>query len=136
MEYQIHTIPDEDLPLSNSKWPKKAFGFAVSIASLYIILCLVAIFLPISAPSVAACCLLIHCIVVGILLPTKIIGETPNLKRYVLAHLTEPVPIMPWQLLDDERVAISAFCEDLALDLSENRFEKEASTTIIESQDF
>ena len=135
MEYQLHSIPDEDLPISNSKWPKKAFFFAVSIASLYIILCLVAIFLPISAPSVAACCLLIHCSVVGIILPMKIIGETPNLKRYVLAHLSEPVPIMPWQLIDDERVAMSAFCDDLALDLSENRFEKEAST-IIESQEF
>ena len=73
-----------------------------------------------------------HCFVVGILLPMNIIRESPNLKSYVRAHLTEPVPIMPWQWID-ENLAMSAFCDDLALDLSQAQNEKELST-MIESQ--
>ena len=129
VDYQLHTIPNEDLPISSSKWPKKAFFLAINIASLYIVLVIIAHFLPIPTSSLAVMNLLIHSFVVGILIPLNIIRECPNLKFYVIAQLKEPTPIMPW-VGGDKGYNIPPFSEDLGFDLSDCD-QIEASTTEI-----
>ena len=129
VDYQLHTIPNEDLPISSSKWPKKAFFLAINIASLYIVLVIIAHFLPIPTSSLAVMNLLIHSFVVGILIPLNIIRECPNLKFYVIAQLKEPTPIMPW-VGGDKGYNIPPFSEDLGFDLSDC-YQIEASTTEI-----
>ena len=129
VDYQLHTIPNEDLPISSSKWPKKAFFLAINIASLYIVLVIIAHFLPIPTSSLAVMNLLIHSFVVGILIPLNIIRECPNLKFYVIAQLKEPTPIMPW-VGGDKGYNIPPFSEDLGFDLSDC-CQIEASTTEI-----
>ena len=125
VDYQLHTIPNEDLPISSSKWPKKA----INIASLYIVLVIIAHFLPIPTSSLAVMNLLIHSFVVGILIPLNIIRECPNLKFYVIAQLKEPTPIMPW-VGGDKGYNIPPFSEDHGFDLSDC-CQIEASTTEI-----
>ena len=129
VDYQLHTIPNADLPISSSKWPKKAFFLAINIASLYIVLVIIAHFLPIPTSSLAVMNLLIHSFVVGILIPLNIIRECPNLKFYVIAQLKEPTPIMPW-VGGDKGYNIPPFSEDLGFDLSDC-CQIEASTTEI-----
>ena len=129
VDYQLHTIPNEDLPISSSKWPKKAFFLAINIASLYIVLVIIAHFLPIPTSSLAVMNLLIHSFVVGILIPLNIIRECPNLKFYVIAQLKEPTPIMPW-VGGDKGYNIPPFSEDHGFDLSDC-CQIEASTTEI-----
>ena len=128
VDYQLHTIPNEDLPASYSKWPKKAFFLAINIASLYIILVIIAHFLPIPTSSVATMNLLIHSFVVGILLPVKIIRENSNLKMYVLGQLREPTPIMPW--LGN---GIPPFSENHGFEMSQNQRDEPEPSTELES---